>query len=655
MNALASHFLALWLRNTMTIRILHVIPQVGFGGACRAMLALAKFSQKLGDFSHEVLSIHEAFPNELAFVQDSGLRVFNGPNEVDRSKLLASADIVHAHWWNHPSYATLFRSTLPPMRLAIWFHVAGDHPPQILTRKLIDFVDLAVACSPYTYEHQVFETLPPNVRASKTAMVYGAADFERLAGFAMRPHAGFHLGYVGTISFTKMHPNFVRMHAALQIPDCRVFVCGDGNTDPLRKQAEQLGALGRFEFPGYAKEVARVLEVLDVYGYPLCEDTYAASELTLQEAMFAGLPPVVFPYGGIKRLVVNDFTGLVVKSELEYQQAIEHLWRTPVERARLGTNAREYARQIFGAENAAQKINPLYARLVAIPKRVRVWGITPEEPIVAQPLTLRDVVPSADADHGSTLFIEGLGPHARPFEVSVASRDLSELLLADAHIREASPLMRSRFAGGILHYRAAFPGDRFLRFWCGLALQSQRDHAGAMGEFRAANILGFPHWRTAFHQGSSALEVGDARVAASAIRFVLAMAPDFQDARDLAERIRRHAAYVEQPASALRDAEDAYLRGDFGVTEHLCSALLKSGDDAAPLTLLARLSSDVSNLQQAVEFLERAITKQPTFTDAWVVLAEIARRANDNKTLDNALNNIRHLAPDHPSLREFAK
>lgn len=91
-------------------------------------------------------------------------------------------------------------------------------------------------------------------------------------------------------------------------------------------------------------------------GYPLCLDTYAASELNLQEAMFAGIPPVVFPHGGIQLLVKHNETGLVVHSNQEYRDAIAYLYNNPSERLRLGANAAEYSKRHFGARNNAPKM-----------------------------------------------------------------------------------------------------------------------------------------------------------------------------------------------------------------------------------------------------------------------------------------------------------
>ncbi|MEH1912091.1 glycosyltransferase [Nostoc sp.] len=75
------------------------------------------------------------------------------------------------------------------------------------------------------------------------------------------------------------------------------------------------------------------------------------------------------------------YTGLVVNSELEYSQALEYLYHNPQERLRLGKNAKQYAEQIFGAENAAKQLNPIYHRLMETPKRTRQWSIPDERKI----------------------------------------------------------------------------------------------------------------------------------------------------------------------------------------------------------------------------------------------------------------------------------
>lgn len=94
---------------------------------------------------------------------------------------------------------------------------------------------------------------------------------------------------------------------------------------------------------------------------------------SLQEAMFAGVPPVVFPYGGIKGLVEHEQTGLVVDSEADYQQAIKYLYHHPEIRLKLGKNASNYACQAFDSQNAVQKLHQVYDRMMKLNKRQRTW------------------------------------------------------------------------------------------------------------------------------------------------------------------------------------------------------------------------------------------------------------------------------------------
>src|SRR5256714_15389959 len=92
--------------------------------------------------------------------------------------------------------------------------------------------------------------------------------------------------------FSKMHPRYVAMSADVDVPGVRFVVCGAGAGFPaLARQAEQLGVGDRFELRGWVDDIRPVIARLDVFGYPLCEDNYSASDLVLQEVMYAGVPP----------------------------------------------------------------------------------------------------------------------------------------------------------------------------------------------------------------------------------------------------------------------------------------------------------------------------------------------------------------------------
>ncbi|MBW4576821.1 MAG: glycosyltransferase [Aphanothece sp. CMT-3BRIN-NPC111] len=185
-------------------------------------------------------------------------------------------------------------------------------------------------------------------------MVYDAADLARVSCVRSKAPNTFNVGYIGTVHFLKMHPNYVAMSAMIDIPDVQFIVCGrEDNYDLLKQQAQKLGVTETFDFRGYVEDIKSVIETLDVFGYPLCEGNYSTAELVLQEVTYAGVPPVIFPYGSAQRTVMHNHTGLIVNTELEYKEAIEYLYRHPEEQARLGCNAKEYAQRTFGAENAA--------------------------------------------------------------------------------------------------------------------------------------------------------------------------------------------------------------------------------------------------------------------------------------------------------------
>src|SRR5919202_1812390 len=454
------------------IKILHIMQWVCLGGATRAMIATAKYSSQLGSFEHRVISLQTAVPAASEMAKEAGMTVVDAPDQGTIEREIEHADIVHVHYWNHPQMNEFLRLELPAMRLLMWFHVAGDKPPQIITKELVNYSDFAIPCNPYSYELPVFQNLLTEVRLKKIGMVYDAAEFDRVSDLQPKPHDTFNVGYIGSVSFGKMHTNYVPMSAAVNIPNVQFIVCGRGIENYLQQQAQQLGAAERFDFRGFVEDIKSVIEILDVYGYPLCEDTYAAGELNLQEVMYAGVPPVVFPYGGIKRLGINNYTGMIVHSELEYIQAIEYLYHHPEERARLGRNAKEYARQLFGAENAAKVLNPIYERLIELPKQTREWGISRDESLLHQPVLLQDLTGKAEHLSGAKLLIQSLGDTAPQFTVSMTSKNIQELFEAERKIAASSLLLHSS-EGGLFQYRNYYQNDPYLRFWTGLVHQQQ--------------------------------------------------------------------------------------------------------------------------------------------------------------------------------------
>jgi glycosyltransferase involved in cell wall biosynthesis len=523
----------------MAISILSIIPDVCQGGAFRAAVAAAKYSSRLGSYVHKITQAKPG-PGDLsaaARARGEGVGIVEYDSWSQLFALASQFDIVQLVWWNSPAMNALLHQFLPPMRLIVWIHVGAQAAPQIVTKELVQLADFVVPGSPFTAEAAAIRGLSPEQRVSKCAMAYSAADFARLDGFAPKPHQNFNVGYIGLTHFIKMHRDYIKMSAAIDLPDVRFIVCGNGgHEDVLKREAEESGVKERFIFKGFVDDIRPIIEELDVYGYPLCEDNYSASELNLQEIMYAGLPVVVFPYGGVSRLVINDFTGLVVNSAIEYKQAIEFLYHHPEERRRLGQNAREYAKQIFGAEICAHKLNDVYARLMQQPKRERKWQSDLFLGEIGSGRSAPNTGRGQTAFVGAEMFIESLGDAGGDFHTSLFSDDMDKVLQAEARISGCSEVL---FLNGVGAYLQYYNKDGFLQLWYGLIAFQRGDLGGAAQHFLSALQGGCNHWRNYWYLALVAAKLGDKNSASSLVLSVLEAAPGFGAAKDLLRELQK--------------------------------------------------------------------------------------------------------------------
>ncbi|MBX3014917.1 MAG: glycosyltransferase [Caldilineaceae bacterium] len=458
------------------ISIVHIIEHFSGAGPTRGILAAINYAKQLGlAQQHTVCTLRTAnAPLSVLQAKKAGITLYQGPEGATLHQILQQADVVVVHFWNSPALYAFLRTELPPMRLVIWSRVYGYHAPQVITRELVALADQVLVTAPGTLALPILADAARRSSVSPPRLIYSLLDVTRVDGYQPRPHATFNVGYMGSINFAKMHARYVPMSAGIQLPNVRFIVCGGGIERELAAQAAQLGATARFDFRGYVHAIQPVLEELDVFGYPLCEETYAASELVLQEVMWVGIPPVVFPYGGLATLVQHKQTGLVVHTEREYQHAIEYLYYHPAERQRLGQNARHFAQTTFAYEPTIRQLGAIYRNLAQQPKRQPHWQGTGETP--------------------AEWFVQALGDQAGAFATSFYATDLPTVLAAEEHIAHSSPLLQGG-EGGVIHYRNYYPEDAYLRLWTALILEAQGKYSQAGQEYQAALALGLDQAR----------------------------------------------------------------------------------------------------------------------------------------------------------------
>lgn len=439
------------------MRVVHVSYGLDRGGASRGMVEMCRASGEVGPVRHRILTLSRPRADVLAETRRAGIEVLPQPDDLAAE--LAAADVVQVEYFNHPLISEFLASFRVPARLLVWCHVAGDAPPNIITRGLAEFADLLVTTSEYSRRLPALASLP-NVRYVHAPT--SRARAESLSALPAGRGAGDTIGYVGTVDFAKMHRHFVRMHCAIDLPSARVVVCGgeayrDSETiATLKAEATALGRSELFEFRGYLERITEAFGEFDVYGYPLCPGNYASAELNLQEAMFAAVPPVVFGDGAVGKMVADGRTGYVVGTEREYAAAVTRLLSNPPERRRLGLAARAHALATFGALDAGRRMNALYDELLPTPKRSRRWSFGHFGEQVKHT--------------GAATFLAALGEFAQPY---------AQALSADPEVRRegeravrsmsAHPTMASSGFGSVWHYCKYFSGDPTLRHWAALS------------------------------------------------------------------------------------------------------------------------------------------------------------------------------------------
>jgi hypothetical protein len=429
------------------LRILHLIERLSLGGAGRSLIAAAEQSQA----RHRILSLRPTNPDAVERARRSRISLAQ-PGMIEEE--IANCDVLHVHFWNTPELYDALTRQLPPARFLMTAHVLGSTEPHVLPGELYQLFDRVIATTPVTPGDYM---IPP------------AADFTRIACEAKRGDGKFTVGFIGSLDFCKLHPDYIRMHLSIE-GDYRVLVAGDGpDASKLRRQAEAAGIADRFEWFGYVENISDVLNKCDVFGYPLRPSNFATAELVLHEAMYAGLPCVLLADGGASHTIAHNKTGFVVANIAEYVERVHELRESSVLRERVGRAAAVHARAHLGAAKIAPLIDAVYAEMVdhkAVPRRLlRVAS-------------------------GHAAWLRSLGRGGDRFRRSLAGDEI-----ADDEIMAASPSVASADAGGVLHYRRYYPGDAVLRYWAGLVLLGQGRFALAAGEFRAAQNAGFDMMR----------------------------------------------------------------------------------------------------------------------------------------------------------------
>ena len=407
------------------MKLLHLAPHLGGGvGKAHATLAEATRDGAGRRIAHSY-ALLEA-PIDVHYtdrLSAAGCQLHVAPTSAQLAALIDDADIVQLEWWNHPRlYNALVERELPPMRALAWMHISGVVAP-LVPRPLVDLLDHTLftsACS-YAAANLRDAILERPYAFHLVNSGFGFGDVHRQNG----NQGPLRFGYLGTLDFVKLHPEFFDYLDALD-HDIHVKLWGrhDPNGDVARR-ASAMRFPHRVSFEGFTTDPMAALSGLDVLIYLLAPNHYGTAENAMVEAMSMGVVPIVFA-NAAEAFIVNDRkTGFVVGSLDEFKTCIASLMNDPLQLADMRTAARATIGKTHSPSVSLTTLESVYDDVMRYPKRSRDFA-------------------TALGSDARTWFLSSLSND--PCEVSIGTRLLS-------HITSK---------GSLGHFRSCFPQDSSL-------------------------------------------------------------------------------------------------------------------------------------------------------------------------------------------------
>jgi len=444
-------------------KILHITPHLG-GGVGRTLLGYLSENKT---YKHEIV----AFGYTMKWARKI-IKSLNVPYQDHMDKkhkeildMIPDFDIVLVHVWNQPLLMDfLVRNKLPPCRLIVWGHVSGFHPPDVYTTKLLLYPDMFVFTSPLSYKLsdvksllRIFSSSTPraleipigrHLRNKILYDIWSTGGTKSFRDIRKRKHKGFVVGYIGTVDYAKMHPDFLQMCKEiidLDIPHLKFIVIGKTKEKELRAEAKEMGISEYFEILGWVESLRPYLEIFDVLGYPLNPDHFGTCDLALQESLSAGVVPIVFDNPMEKSIVKRNKTGLIVKDKKGYIQAIKDMYNNINWRKELSNNAQTDYDKRFSIKRLDSDWNEIFDKIMKFNKTSKKWDIK-------KALWYWNKVKITYKD----VFLESLGKYGDIF----VNNDVEK-------IKELGKKKRWQTSskGTVHNYHSYFPSDPYLKKW----------------------------------------------------------------------------------------------------------------------------------------------------------------------------------------------
>ncbi|HOE11252.1 MAG TPA: glycosyltransferase [bacterium] len=173
------------------------------------------------------------------------------------------------------------------------------------------------------------------------------------------------LGIVAQLRPQKHHDILFRAMRALKDTNlsAHLLVIGDGSGRArLEELRTELNLEKDITFAGYRTDVSHILAGLDIFVLP---SSVEGSPVSVLEAMASGLPVIAGDAGGVKELVVDGTTGILIPPTnlARLTEAILFLVSQPETRVKFGTAGKQRIEAEFTLDRMARRTEAVYDSL----------------------------------------------------------------------------------------------------------------------------------------------------------------------------------------------------------------------------------------------------------------------------------------------------
>lgn len=361
------------------MKIVHTEASCGWGGQEIRILTEARGMMARG---HEVKLLCPPQARIFAEAQASGVPVQALPiGRKDLRGFLAmrrwlrtnAADVLNTHSSTDTWLAALAAATLSaPPPIVRTRHISAPVADNATTRWLYTKATRHIVTTGERLRRQLVDD--NGFPAAQVTSIPTGIDTDRFRPgdkAAARRRLGLdesarYIGIVATLRSWKGHHHLLEALAALERPEWRLVIVGDGPRREYLEEARTRLNLGdRVLMTGHRQDAEQWLQAFDIF----CLPSYANEGVpqAIMQAMLTGLPVVTTPVGSITEVVTDGSTGLIVPAERPeaLAAALRTLIDDPAFAASLGAAARAEAVKRFGLAPMLDGMERVFAAAAA--------------------------------------------------------------------------------------------------------------------------------------------------------------------------------------------------------------------------------------------------------------------------------------------------